>query len=153
VTIATYSWNFGDGGTSTTGPTISHTYASAGVYTVTLTMTTTTGCTITTTQSDTVGAHSTPAFSGTPTTMCYKTPVFFTNTSTGATNYTWLYGDGGSSTLANPSYVYGDTGTFNVTLISTNNGCNDTLKKTNLLQSMVRLPTLLTYIVAQHESL
>jgi PKD repeat protein len=38
-TIASYAWNFGDGGTGTTGPTASHTYAAAGPYTVTLTVT------------------------------------------------------------------------------------------------------------------
>ena len=32
----TYEWTFGDGGTSTTGPTVQHTYASAGSFTATL---------------------------------------------------------------------------------------------------------------------
>ena len=37
-TVATYAWDFGDGGTST-GATGSHTYAQAGAYTITLTVT------------------------------------------------------------------------------------------------------------------
>jgi PKD repeat protein len=37
-TIASYLWNFGDGG-SASGPTSGHTYAAAGTYTVTLTVT------------------------------------------------------------------------------------------------------------------
>ena len=54
-TIASRSWNFGDGGTSTaTNP--SHTYAAAGTYTVTLTVTDNDGATDTTTQSVTVSS-------------------------------------------------------------------------------------------------
>jgi YVTN family beta-propeller protein len=42
--IATYSWNFGDGQTATGGPTVSHTFATAGSYRVTLTLTDDDGC-------------------------------------------------------------------------------------------------------------
>jgi len=43
-TIASYSWNFGDGVTlETSGPTTSHTYAAAGTYEVTLTVTNSAG--------------------------------------------------------------------------------------------------------------
>ena len=42
--IATYAWDFGDGQTSTTSsPTISHTYDTSGTFTVTLTVTNTAG--------------------------------------------------------------------------------------------------------------
>jgi YVTN family beta-propeller protein len=44
-TIATYSWDFGDGSTTqTASPTVNHTYASAGHYTATLTVTDDGGC-------------------------------------------------------------------------------------------------------------
>jgi YVTN family beta-propeller protein len=43
-TIASYAWNFGDGGVATTtGPTTTHTYASGGSYTATLTLTSSAG--------------------------------------------------------------------------------------------------------------
>ena len=52
-TIASRSWDFGDGGTSTaTNP--SHTYATAGTYTVTLTVTDNAGASSSTTRSVTV---------------------------------------------------------------------------------------------------
>jgi prepilin-type N-terminal cleavage/methylation domain-containing protein len=38
-TIAGYAWTFGDGDSSTAGDTVTHTYATAGAYSVTLTVT------------------------------------------------------------------------------------------------------------------
>ena len=43
-TIAAYAWNFGDGQSiTTTAPTVSHTYLTSGIYTITLTVTNTAG--------------------------------------------------------------------------------------------------------------
>jgi hypothetical protein len=51
----------------------------------------------------------------------------FTNTSTGATLYTWDFGDGNLSTNANPTHIYAASNTYTVTLIATGaNGCSDT---------------------------
>lgn len=38
-TIVGWNWDFGDGNTSTTGPTVTHTYGAVGIYTVSLTVT------------------------------------------------------------------------------------------------------------------
>ena len=47
-TVARYEWNFGDGHSASTGsPTTTHTYATAGDYTATLTVTDDAGCSIT----------------------------------------------------------------------------------------------------------
>ncbi len=46
----------------------------------------------------------------------------FTNGSTNATNYSWAFGDGNTSTAANPVHIY-LSGTYNATLIATN-GCD-----------------------------
>lgn len=55
----TYSWNFGDGNMAT-GANPSHTYATAGSYTITLTTTDNKGGTVTKTQQVTVGGSSPP---------------------------------------------------------------------------------------------
>jgi PKD repeat protein len=39
ATIASYAWDFGDSGTSSSGPTTTHTYTTAGTYAVVLTIT------------------------------------------------------------------------------------------------------------------
>lgn len=61
----------------------------------------------------------------------YNVPVVnqygFTNTSTGATLYTWDFGDGNFSTNASPTHIYAASNTYTVTLIATGaNGCTDT---------------------------
>ncbi len=50
----------------------------------------------------------------------------FTNTSTGAISYAWSFGDGGTSTAANPTHTYA-AGSFTATLIVTNACGSDTI--------------------------
>lgn len=57
--------------------------------------------------------------------------VSFTNTSTNATTYAWDFGDGFTSTQANPVHGYFTSGSFTVTLVVTNaDGCDDTTSTT-----------------------
>lgn len=42
--------------------------------------------------------------------------IDFTNLSNNGINYTWYFGDGGTSTLTNPSHTYAANGTYNVSL-------------------------------------
>ncbi len=56
--------------------------------------------------------------------------VTFTNTSVGASSYSWNFGDGNSSTNTNPSNNYATAGNYNVTLIAIGTTCgNDTLRQ------------------------
>ena len=61
-------------------------------------------------------------FSGTPTSGNAPLSVTFTNSSTGTgpLTYAWTFGDGGTSTAANPVYAYATAGTYTVTLTTTN---------------------------------
>jgi PKD repeat protein len=122
-TISAYSWTFGDGGTSTV-QNPSHTYAAAGTYTVSLTVTDNAGATNSTSQSITVTAASQPPVASF-TSSCSSLTCAFTSTSTdpGGTisAYSWTFGDGGTSTAQNPSHTYGASGTYTVTLTVTDN--------------------------------
>lgn len=46
--------------------------------------------------------------------------VTFNNTSQDATSYAWDFGDGGTSTEANPTHTYGSSGEYNITMTATN---------------------------------
>ncbi len=123
-TIASYAWNFGDpgsGGSNTAAiQNPSHTFSAVGTYTVTLVVTSTNGCTSTTTQVLNVGPS--PVASFTATTVCTNTPMQFTNNSQNATSYLWNFGDpltlADTSNVTNPTYMYTTAGTYTVVLIA-----------------------------------
>tara|TARA_R110002072_G_scaffold303115_1_gene494268 strand:+ start:11238 stop:13490 length:2253 start_codon:yes stop_codon:yes gene_type:complete len=54
--------------------------------------------------------------------------AYFTNSSANAGSYFWDFGDGTTSTDANPWHTFTTAGLYNVMLVATNSGCpNDTL--------------------------
>src|SRR5271157_4151560 len=118
----TYSWNFGDGGTATVASP-SHTYASAGTYTVTVSATDEYGKTGTTT--GTITILSAPVVNaGSPVTVNAESSLTFSQaTETGGTapfTYTWNFGDGtNQSGSLNPSYTYQNPGSYTATLTVT----------------------------------
>jgi len=133
--VTSYNWDFGDGGTSTL-PNPTYTYIAQGTYTVRLIITTSTGCTDTLIIPNAVRVGSKPVadFSAAPIPVCGTQPVYFTNLTVPSDEWLWDFGDGGSSTLQNPQHSYSDTGYFSIRLIATNNGCPDTLIRTNYVR-------------------
>ena len=134
--ISSYHWNFGDGTTSNQASP-AHQYNNTGVYDVTLTITTTTGCTdsFTLSQAVKVGTHVNPDFSATPRDICASETVTFTDLSVGdVTGWFWYFGDGTTSTQQNPKHQYNDTGYFNVVLYVENNGCADSIVKKSYIR-------------------
>ena len=130
VGISGSLWFFGDGTTSSvTSP--SHTYASAGVYSIKLVVYDAFGCgsdTLSMPGYITVIASPAASFSLSDSfAVCAPLNVTFTNTTTGAISYYWIFGDGTSSLAASPSDVYITPGLYNAQLIATgSNGCTDT---------------------------
>ncbi len=110
--ITQFSWNYGDGATDS-GIAVSHAYAQAGTYVVTLAVLDDSGQRATTSTNVTVGTgNPVPVITFSPTTPSHTAPVFFnssgTTTSGGATitSYAWDFGDGTTSTSASPSKTF-----------------------------------------------
>jgi gliding motility-associated-like protein len=134
---SSYLWDFGDGATSTDSMP-SHTYTTTGNFNVKLKVTTSEGCTDTLTivNGAQIGNKPVTRFSGDPLDVCASAPVTFTDLSTGSTaqSWSWIFGDGTTSILQNPVHTYANAGKFTVTLIASNYGCSDTLKKINYVK-------------------
>lgn len=62
---------------------------------------------------------------------CMNFPIQFIDSSfTNVSSWSWIFGDGNTSTLQNPVNTYTNSGNYNVQLIVTNNaGCSDTIIK------------------------
>jgi len=139
--IASNSWNFGDGQTSTT-VSPSHTYTASGTYTVTLTVTDNQGATNSVSHNVTVNRAPTAAFSS----SCTNLSCSFTNTSSDpdgsiSTN-NWTFGDGQTSTAASPSHIYGAAGTYTVTLtVSDNQGATNSVSHSVTVTAPNQPPT------------
>jgi vibriolysin len=135
---ATWSWDFGDGGTSTLqNPT--HTFTTMGNFTITLTVTNEFG-------SDTkeeigyIAATAPQApianFTASSTDINIGNSVTFTDTSLeNPASWSWTFEGGtpASSAAQNPVITYNTVGTFDVTLVATNAQGSDTETKVDYI--------------------
>jgi PKD repeat protein len=139
-TITSWSWTFGDGGTSTAQDP-SHVYGSDGTYSVSLTIQTSIGSN-TETKSGyiVVSTGPTAGFTGTPRSGPKPLTVQFTDQSTPGTSaitgWAWSFGDGGTSTSQNPSHAYAASGNYSVSLtVTTASGTDSDTKLGYILVS------------------
>ncbi|MBC7937182.1 MAG: PKD domain-containing protein [Rhizobacter sp.] len=140
VTLANTVWDFGDGTAPQTLPVggiVTHVYAAAGPYTVTMyNIAATTGCrSATTSQQITIDPLPAPGFTF-PASVCLPgAAVSFTDASSivnGTENtftYLWNFGDAASagantSTVKDPTHIYTAVGPYNVKLqVTSGAGC------------------------------
>lgn len=132
--IVSFSWNFGDGATSTQANP-SHAYASAGNYTATLTVTDDDGDSDNDTATVTISvqpsnqapvAEANGPYTGTEDIAISFSSAGSADPDGSISSYSWNFGDGGTSTAANPTHVYADPGNYTVTLtVTDNDGATD----------------------------
>ncbi len=146
-----FFWNFGDMQTSTqVNPT--HIYTQVGTYIVQLTVIDSNTCNITSSYTDTIVVHDRPVanFTYAPIPPLANKPIVFTNLSTGAISYLWVFGDGVTQPANNSdtvSHLYPSTGTFTACLIATNSfGCSsDTCQNVQtLINPLLDVPNAFT---------
>ena len=129
--IVSWSWDFGDGSTSLEEAP-SHVYTSAGTYSIGLSVANADGCTDTVLREDLVTVYLTPnaAFTLEPNLPSANEVAQFTDLSSDALNWTWDFGDGGTSTDQNPEYTFDASGVFTITLLVENAFCSDATSRT-----------------------
>lgn len=136
--IISWDWDFGDGNTDTQQNT-TNLYSNYGVYSVSLTVQTDSGCTDVVTRDIEVFENPVAAFSGQD--VCAGVPINFNNTSSIVTGniaaWHWDFGDfefipavpNSTSTVIEPVFTFYTDGLYNVELVATsNNGCKDTIE-------------------------
>lgn len=130
-----YLWNFGD---ITSGPLNTslaktppaHLYSGTGPYTVTLTVTSDSGCVKTASKPvDFIHPQPVTSFTMSKPGVCLGDPVTFTDISNGldgtVTQWYWDFGDGVKAGTSSVSYLYKDTLVYNLSLyIINSHGCS-----------------------------
>lgn len=131
-----YSWKFGDGTTSSQKDPV-HQFSRKGVYSVSLTVSNTEGCSASSYPGSVNAAYFETSFNILP--LCREIGFNSSSYIGPSTDY-WQFGDGASTTTYynnNVTHTYTTAGSYDVTLINDYNGCKDTVKKTINVQDQV----------------
>ena len=135
--IVSWSWDFGDGTTSTV-QNPSHQYTSNGQYDVSLTVTDENNNQDTKTITNCVTVANDPgaSFVASTTAEHINTDIQFTDQSTSdgtITSWQWDFGDGTTSTDQNPVHQYTTSGLYTVSLTVTDEYGSDTMTRNNYI--------------------
>ncbi|MBK9283898.1 MAG: PKD domain-containing protein [Sphingobacteriaceae bacterium] len=148
LNVNSYSWSFGDGSSSTTSvssKTYVNTTSSVREFTAQLIGTDIYNCADTVKKVIKVFPKPTALFNVDLFEVTVKNqPVPLTNLSSGATSYSWLFGDGGSSTDFSPVYSYQEPGEYNIKLIAiSEKNCKDTFLLAEKVKAIVEAGVLI----------
>lgn len=115
---STVEVDFGDGNTALNPDTIFHTYADTGTYNISWKAL---GCGFDSIVRQ-VEIFDAPDLNvDVNEIICPNDTLFFDNQSTGASEFSWQFGDGDSSSINSPKHVYDTAGIYQVTMIGTSN--------------------------------
>lgn len=136
--IASWSWDFGDGGPLSTFPNPSWIYSSPGTYSVTLIVTTNNGCDDTITKN--VVVHPPPNAEFSASNVCNGNVTQFSDLSSISApdmiqSYVWDFGDGNPLNFSqNTSNLYAVPYSYAVKLLVVSNfGCKDSITKISVV--------------------
>ncbi len=136
---ASVTWDFGDGSTSNQTGSVTHTFNQVGCFTITLTSTSSAGCTNTASIANyiCVNPYAVASFTSSATEVSFlNTEVLFNNNSANADTYSWQFGDGTTSNATSPLHTFPEEiGSYDVMLVANNAGnCPDTARMTIVIK-------------------
>ncbi len=122
----TYSWLFGDGGTSA-AISPKHTYSASGKFTVSLAISSSLGCSDTLQKDVVIGGFKTDFV--VPVICIGKNVKFIDSSAPSPVSSLWLFPDGATDTDRNPTHSFSTAGNLNVTLVNNYGTCSDSVTK------------------------
>jgi PKD repeat protein len=129
----TYLWKFSNGDTSTLRNPIK-VFTNVGPFIAKMIVTANNKCVDSFQSNIIVKANPTANFLVLDSIKCLRGNSFsFVNSSVGAASYSWAFGDSTNSTLTNTTKSYTSTGGYFVKLVTTDNGCTDSITKSVLV--------------------
>jgi PKD repeat protein len=134
-----WEWNFGEGSVSNE-QNPEFTFNETGSYVITLFSKDTLGCSAFYTIPAPLEIYPLPhaEFTVDNAGSCVPYSINTSNTSTGASTYSWNFNDFGNSTLQSPGFTFVEPGVFSVSLIASSEfGCKDTFEVSGLSAGMV----------------
>ncbi len=121
-----FYWSFGDGSLGF-GDTVAHIYQNPGVYTATVDVIDSLGCSVSCQTFMTISPNLTAEFTVDTVTGCAPFTVEFTNLSENAVTNYWDFGDGSGSNETSPTHTYNTAGTYDVSLWTYSGNGNDSV--------------------------
>lgn len=144
-----YAWDFGDGSVGT-GQTISHTYATVGVYTATVTATNSfnseSATTVVTISAGTTAISGLAASNSSPTPL--GNPTFFAATISAGNDvtYAWNFGNGEMGAGQTISHTYPTTGVYTATVTASNAAGSESAQTAVTVQEIIVDPANTIYL-------
>ncbi|MEO6330625.1 MAG: PKD domain-containing protein, partial [Ginsengibacter sp.] len=139
--IQQWIWDYGDSTKETlSAAPFQHAYSSAGIFTVSLKVIDSKGCADSLEKPDILIISKPVAdFNTNDTASCPQMPVTFIDSSTGpGLTYLWNFGDGSTSSQADPVHQYSTEGIFSVSLSITDKyGCTDYIFKKDYIKVVI----------------
>ena len=136
--VTGYYWDFGNSINSFL-PQDSTIYATAGTYSVRLSVVSDLGCIFDSLYTDLIQVYpyAIANFDIEPSVGKENSQNYFNNLSINSTSWLWEFGDGSTSSLQNPIKVFASSGKYSIKLKASNaGGCNDSLvKEFNIVKS------------------
>ncbi|TRX51870.1 PKD domain-containing protein [Fulvivirga sp. M361] len=129
-------WDFGDGNT-TYGTTVQHTYASPGIYTVSLSVENSDGCQATIVKSDYIEIFNAAGgiITYSDSIICAGNEVTFLDESSELTSITWTFNDGFTSTENPLTRSFRTSGTYSFSAVTTDTrGCSSVQEFTEAIR-------------------